>query len=361
MKVAVPLLNSVLQVNRVGGRAGFRFVRIPISGLLRPRSLVVCGGLAAATFLAFCSGLAIGDFPLSLNNVVAALLGTGDPGALFVVRELRLPRALVGLLAGLAFGVAGAIYQTTTRNPLASPDMIGISQGAAVAVVAGIVFDLGVGTQVLGVAGAIGAALLIYLLAWKGNATGYRIVLVGVGIAWMCASLTDFLLVQAQLTDAQQALGWLVGNLNVRSWSQVTPLALALLVLVPIALLLSRGMRVLQLGDDVASGLGTPIRSLRVALLVAGAAMVAFATAAAGPIAFVALTAPQIAQRLVRLPWPPLVASGLTGALVVLTADLLARTLVTDIQLPVGVVTGIFGAPVLLWLLLKSDGERSQL
>lgn len=347
---------AVLELNRVGGRTSFRVARLPVSGVLRVRSLVVCGLLAAAVLLVFCLGLVIGDFPLSLADVVRSLLGTGDPGALFVVRELRLPRALVGLLAGAAFGIAGAIYQTTTRNPLASPDMIGITQGAAVAVVAGISLGLGIGTQVLGVAGAIGAALLIYLLAGRGGANGYRVVLVGVGVSWMCASLTDYLLVRAQLADAQQALGWLVGNLNARDWSHVRPLAFSLLPLVIVALLLSRGMRVLQLGDDVAIGLGTSIRGLRGALLLTGAALVAFATAAAGPIAFVALTAPQIAQRLVRLPWPPLIASGLAGALMVLTADLAGRLVVPGIQLPVGVVTGVFGAPVLLWLLLK---ERS--
>jgi iron complex transport system permease protein len=336
-----------------------RVPRLPISAVLRPRTGIVCAVLVVLTAAAFCVGLTFGDYPVSVGEVVRAVLGKGDGGTLFIVRELRLPRALVGLLAGAAFGIAGALYQTTTRNPLASPDMIGISQGAAVAVVAGIAFKPGIGTQVLGVAGALGVAVLTTLLAWRRGASGYRIVLVGIGVAWMCASLTEYLLVRADISEAQQSMGWLVGNLNARDWVHVTPLARAMLVLVPVALLMSRRMRILQLGDDVASGLGIPPRTTRTALLIVGAALVAFATAAAGPIAFVALATPQIAQRLTGNASPPLVASALTGAVVVLAADSIARVAVPGHPLPVGVVTGVLGAPVLLWLLARANLGRT--
>ncbi|RMI40098.1 FecCD family ABC transporter permease [Streptomyces triticirhizae] len=334
----------------------YRLTRPPVSGVLRPRDLAVCCALAVAVLLAFCLGIAHGDVPLPLTDVLAALTGSGDAGTLLVVREFRMPRALAGLLVGIAFGVSGAIFQTMTRNPLASPDMIGITQGAGAAVVAGLVLGWGggLGTQALGLLGALGTALLVYALAWRRGTTGYRIVLVGVGVAWICTSVTDYLTARGRFVEAQAAVGWLVGNLNGRSWSQLTPLVWALAVLLPTALLLSRLTRTLQLGDEVATALGTPVQRLRLALLVTGVGLVAFGTAVAGPVAFVALAAPQIAQRLVGAACPPLVASGLTGALVVLGADLAAREAIPGVELPVGVVTGAFGAPFLLWLLMRA-------
>ncbi|MFE6127400.1 FecCD family ABC transporter permease [Streptomyces sp. NPDC056437] len=348
-------------LSRTPGRITFRFGVPPVSGVLRPRLMWVSGALAVATFLAFCLGMTIGDIPYSFMDVVRALLGTADPGTQLIVQELRLPRAVAGLLVGFAFGVSGALFQTMTLNPLASPDMIGITQGAGAAVVAGIVlgWDGGLSTQALGLIGALTAALLVYLLAWKRGTTGYRIVLVGIGIAWICTSATDYLMARGERFQAQAALGWLVGNLNGRGWDQVGPLAAAMAVLVPMALVLGRLMRTLQLGDDVARGLGTRVQPVRLAVLLAGVGLVAFGTAAAGPVAFVALAAPQIAQRLARTAWPPPVASGLTGALAVLVSDLIARKLISGTELPVGIVTGVLGAPVLLWLLVRANRAGS--
>ena len=344
-------------LSRTPGRITFRLGVPPVSGVLRPRLMWVSGVLAVATLLVFCLGMTIGDIPYSFMDVVRALLGTADPGTQLIVQELRLPRAVAGLLVGFAFGVSGALFQTMTLNPLASPDMIGITQGAGAAVVAGIVlgWDGGLSTQALGLIGALTAALLVYLLAWKRGTTGYRIVLVGIGIAWICTSATDYLMARGERFQAQAALGWLVGNLNGRGWDQVGPLAAAMAVLVPMALVLGRLMRTLQLGDDVARGLGTRVQPVRLAVLLAGVGLVAFGTAAAGPVAFVALAAPQIAQRLARTAWPPPVASGLTGALAVLVSDLIARKLISGTELPVGIVTGVLGAPVLLWLLVRAN------
>ncbi|WP_424529401.1 FecCD family ABC transporter permease [Sphaerisporangium viridialbum] len=342
-------------------RRTFRLSVPPVSGVLRPRLVVVCTALAALTFLVFCWGVSVGDYPIGLTSVMKALAGYGDPGTLLVVRELRLPRALVGLLVGIAFGVSGSVFQTMTRNPLASPDMIGLTQGAGTAVVASIVlgWDGGLGPQTLGLLGALATGLLVYLLAWSRGATGYRIILVGIGVSWICTSATDYLVAKGGRFQAQAALGWLVGNLNGRDWDQVVPLALAMVVMVPVALTLGRLTRTLQLGDDVAAGLGTPVQRVRFALLLTGVGLVAFGTAAAGPIAFVALAAPQIAQRLAGTAWPPPVASGLAGALVVLSSDLIARELVPSTELPVGIVTGVLGAPILLWLLIRADRAGS--
>jgi len=337
-------------LQRSYGRTTFRAGRV--SGVLRPRLLVVLGVLVVVTLVPFCYGMTIGSFPLSLPKVVSAVFGSGDPGAVYIVRELRMPRALAGLLAGLAFGMAGAIFQTVTRNPLASPDIVGVNAGAAACVVAGITLGFGSAT-VLGVAGGLGAGMLVYLLSWRRGTTGYRFVLVGVGVSAVCTSATDFLMTRAQVFEAAQAMGWLVGNLNDREWSQVYPLFAALVILTPAAVFLGRWMRMLQLGDDVAIGLGTPARAAHLALLVTGVGMATFATTTAGPVLFVALVAPQIAQRLAGMPWPPLIVSGLTGSAVVLTADVLSRVVLPSAHLPVGVVTGALGAPVLLWLLTR--------
>lgn len=349
---------SLLQVRR--DRVTFRLAKPAVSGQVRLRPVAVSVVLAVLAFALFCWGMTIGDVPLSVSDVLSAVFGGGDGGTGYIVRELRLPRALTGLLAGLAFGASGAVFQTITRNPLAGPDMIGINAGAATAVVAGISFGFGggLGTTTLGLLGGLLTGLLVYVLAWRRGTTGYRIILVGIGIFAMCTSLTDYLLSRAQITEAQASIGWLVGNLANRGWEHVVPLAGALAVLLPLVLALSRWMRTLQLGDDVAAGLGTPVQPVRLGLLLAGAGLVAFATASAGPISFVALTAPQVAQRLTRQASPPLTASALTGAVVVLGSDLLARSL-TASPLPVGIVTGALGAPLLLWLLARANRSGS--
>jgi iron complex transport system permease protein len=349
---------SLLALSRRPGRITFRLAAV--SGVLRPRLLLSCVALAALTLVVCCVGIATGDYPMSPRDVLPALVGAGDPGQVFIVRELRLPRALVAVLAGAAFAVSGGIFQTITRNPLASPDMIGINAGAATAVVAGIVLGGG-GLRLppLGLAGGLATAGLIYLLAWRRGTTGYRIILVGIAMAWMCSSATDYLLTRAQLTEAQSALGWLVGNINGRGWESVRPLGVAVAVLLPVALLLGRWTRTLHLGDEVARGLGTPVQLARLCLLLVGVALVAFATASTGPVLFVALAAPQIAQRLAGLSAPPLLTAALTGALMVAASDLLARWIIPDADLPVGVVTGALGAAFLLWLLVRTNRAGS--
>jgi iron complex transport system permease protein len=332
-----------------------------VSAVVRPRVLGTALWLTAATFLLFCLGMTVGDYPLSVGKVVAALFSSGDYYDQVVVYDWRMPRALVGLFVGLAFGMSGALFQTVTRNPLASPDVIGISSGATTAVVGGIVLGIGagLGTQTLGLVGALASALLIYVLAWQRGTTGYRIILVGIGVSWACTSATSYLLARAKLYEAQQVVGWMVGNLNDSTWSQATPLLIAMAVLIPGTVALSGWLRALHLGDDVAIGLGTPVQLARLTLLIAGVGLVAFATAAAGPVAFVALAAPQIAKRLAGTPTPPLVTSGITGAVVLLGSDLLARELMPDTQLPVGIVTGVLGAPFLLWLLARANRAGS--
>ncbi|GHE38530.1 iron ABC transporter permease [Streptosporangium violaceochromogenes] len=352
-----------LDITRSPGRVAFRLAVPRVSGVLHPRLILVCPALGAAAFLVFCLtvGAGTGDYALAPHAVVPALWGAGDPADVFVVRELRLPRASVALLCGAAFGAAGAVFQSVTRNPLAGPDMLGITQGAGAAVAGGIVLGVGSapGTQTLGLAGALGAGLLIYLLAWNRGTTGYRIVLVGIGISWMCLSLTSYLMSRTELHQAHRILGWLVGSLNDRGWEQARPLALALVTLAPPVLLLGRLRRTLELGDEVAAGLGTPVQRVRMVLLLCGAALAAFATAAAGPVLFVALASPQIAQRLAGTASPPVVTAAFTGSVIVLTGDLIGQRLLADAVVPVGVVTGVLGAPFLLWQLARADKTGS--
>ncbi|MDN3357891.1 iron chelate uptake ABC transporter family permease subunit [Actinomadura sp. DC4] len=339
----------------------FRLATPPVSGLLHPRLIAVCLALLAATFAVVCVSLSIGDFSIGLPDVVKALAGTGDPGSTLIVRELRLPRIATGLLVGVAFALSGAIFQTMTRNPMASPDVIGLTEGSSTAVVAAIIlgWDGGLGLQTLGLLGALASALAVYALAWRGGTTGYRIILIGIGVSWMCTSTTDWLITRGGEFQAQAALGWLVGNLNGRDWTQTTPLAIALVALVPVALGLGRQVRTLQLGDDVAAGLGIRVQTVRLSLMLTGVGLIAFGTAAAGPIAFVSLMSPQIAQRLARTAHPPPITSAVTGALIVTGSDLIARTLIPGTELPVGIITGVLGAPILLWLLIRANRAGS--
>lgn len=348
---------TLLEAGHIAGRTTVRLARPPVSAVVRPRLVLTCLAMAIVAVVAFCAEIVVGDYSISLVEVAQASVGIGDEGALVIVQQLRLPRALVGLLVGVAFGVSGALLQTMTRNPLASPDIIGITAGASTAAVAGLTlgFGAGLGTPGLALVGGLLSALVVYLLAWKRGTTGYRIVLVGIGVSWMCVSATDYLLVSAQVWEVQQALAWLVGSLNGRDWAQVVPLALATAVLVPAAMLQGRWLRTLHLGDELAGGLGVPVHRARLALVVTAVALAACATAAAGPIGFVALAAPQIAQRMAGVSSPPPLASAITGATIVLASDLLARELFESIELPVGVVTGVLGAPFLLWLLTRTN------
>lgn len=353
---------STLSVTRLPGRAAVRVG--PASVVVRPRSaLVTVLALAAATAVG-CWSMTTGDFPLPVADVVAALAGTGDRGALVVVRDLRLPRVLTGLLVGAAFGLAGALTSSVVRNPLATPDVVGVTAGASAGAVGVILAGWPLPLPLAALAGGLLVAALVGALSWRDGFSGPRLVLVGIGLGAAASAVTSYLLVRADVIDAQRAVLWLTGSLNGRGWEHVRPVALALLVLVPLALVLGRGLAVLRLGDDVARGLGTRVAASRIGLVAVAVGLAAVATASAGPVAFVALVAPQVALRLARTPGPPLAASAALGALLVVTADLVGRTGVQALggpaaELPVGAVTALVGAPVLLLLLRRSSRGRT--
>ncbi|MFD5746191.1 FecCD family ABC transporter permease [Streptomyces sp. NPDC127033] len=323
----------------------------------RTRTVAVCVALTGAVLAAFCASLAFGDLYVPLGDVIATLAGGGDGGSRFVIVDLRLPRALIGLLVGAAFGLSGAVFQTLLRNPLASPDVIGISSGAGAA---GVLAAVGFGASgfVLSASallGAVVAAAAIYALAWRDGVAGYRLVLVGIGIGAALSSMISHLLTSSDVADAQNALAWLTGSLNGRSWEQLRPLVVALALLVPPTFLAARPLGTLQLGDDTAMGLGTRVERARLALLACAVALAGVATAAAGPVAFVAFVSAPIARRLVPRQGAALLPAALTGALIVLVADFAAQHLLGSTQFPVGVVTGVIGAPYLLWLLARAN------
>lgn len=339
------------------GLVVLRSRRFGLSTRVDVRSVVVTAVVAVATFGVLCWSLAVGDFPIPLGDVLSSLMGAGTDDADFIIRTLRLPRGLTAVLVGAAFGLSGAIFQRIARNPLASPDIIGINAGAAAAAVFVIVVMAGSSTTVPAGAllGAVGTATAIYVLAHREGVTGYRLVLVGIGITAMLGSVTSYLLTRAEIFDAQRATIWLTGSLNARGWEHVRPVTAALVLLVPIAVALARHLRVLELGDDTARGLGVRTEASRGALLFTGVALAAVGTASAGPIAFVALVAPQIARRLTGGGTLALLPAAACGALLLVASDLVARRLFAPTELPVGVFTAILGAPYLLYLLARAN------
>jgi iron complex transport system permease protein len=343
------------------GRAGLRVGAASL--VLRPRAAAVTVVVAFLALLVGCVSVSLGDYAVPLPAVVPAMLGVGDQGAVLVVQTLRLPRILVALLVGAAFGLAGALTSSVVRNPLATPDVVGVTAGASAAAVGVLLAGWPVPLPLAALAGGLLVATVVAALSWRDGFTGPRLVLVGIGLGAAATAVTSFLLVRADITDAQRAVVWLTGSLNGRGWEHVRPVALALLLLVPAAALLGRALTTLRLGDDVARALGTPVTAVRVGLVAVAVALAAVATASAGPVAFVALVAPQVALRLARTPGPPLAASAAAGAFVVVTADLAGRTafsllLGTSTELPVGAVTALVGAPVLLWLLRRATTGR---
>nr|WP_204332311.1 iron chelate uptake ABC transporter family permease subunit [Geodermatophilus sabuli] len=337
----------------------------PASGRLRWRQVLVPATVAVAVVLLGAVGLGRGDFPIGVGDVLRTLVGLGEDRQRFIVLELRAPRIVVGALVGLALGLAGALFQTFARNPLASPDVLGITQGASVGAVAAIVLGGtsgvggllgGLGVPLAALAGALATGLLLFVLAWRAGIDGYRLVLVGIALWAVASALTDWLLTRAEVFDATAAYVWITGSLNARTWDQAVPLAASLAVLVPAALATSRSLGVLQFGDDTARGLGVRLVRAQTGVVLIAVGLTAAAVAAAGPIAFVALIVPQIAVRLTGGSRPPLLTSGLLGAALVIGADLLTRT-VLPTALPVGILTAAVGAPYLLWLLVR--GRRS--
>jgi len=320
------------------------------------RRAIVIGILAAAVLSLVFAEIMLGKTFYPVSDVLAVLRGESVPGASFTVGTLRLPRALIGALAGLAFGAAGTTFQTMLRNPLASPDVIGISAGASAAAVVSLVVLRWSGTTTLFVAliAGVAVAAAIYLAARGGESTGGRLILIGIGIGAMLDAVVSFAIQRAAEWDVAVAMRWLTGSLNGSRWESVLPLGIAVAVLLPLLALLSRQLRALELGDAAATALGVRVDHVRVVLIIAAVALTCFATATTGPIAFVAFLAGPIVSRLAGHGSSLTVPAALMGACLVLTADLIGQ-FAFDTRFPVGVITGILGAPYLLYLLIRTS------
>lgn len=320
------------------------------------RRRIALVAMGALVIVLFCAMLMLGNTIYPASDVIAVLLGQQVPGASFTVGALRLPRALTGILAGIAFGVAGTTFQTMLRNPLASPDVIGITSGASAAAILSLVilhWSSGA-TMALALAAGIATALLIYGAARGGESTGGRLILIGIGVGAMLDAVVAYLLVRAAVWDLSAAARWMTGSLNGARMDELLPLVIAVVVLVPLVLLLGRDLGALELGDASATALGVSVDRTRVVLIVSAVVLACIATATTGPIAFVAFLAGPIAARIVGPGSSTVLPAALTGACLVLAADLLGQ-FAFDTKFPVGVITGILGAPYLLYLLIRTS------
>ncbi len=323
------------------------------------RSVIVCVALVFAVIGLALVALTTGSYPISVSQVVSALAG-GETGLVHqIVVEWRLPRVVATIVFGAALGVSGAMFQSLTRNPLASPDVIGFSTGSYTGALIMIILVDGSYLEVAGGAllGGIATALLVYVLAWRKSVQGFRLIIVGIAVSAMLASLNTWMMLKAELDVAISAAAWGAGSLNGVSWDQVGIGGALIAVLLVLAGMLSRPMRQMELGDDVAAAQGVGIAVVRLGLIVVGVALTATVTAASGPIAFIALAAPQIARRLARTAGITFALAACVGALLLGAADFIAQHIATN-PLPVGVITVMIGGSYLGWLLFIEARRR---
>ncbi len=343
------------------GSRALRLFGDRLSLLVRPRLLMTVVVLVALSAMVLAVSVAVGDYRIPLRAVPAAIIGHGERLDVFFVQGVRLPRALTALGVGAALGISGAVFQSLSRNVLGSPDIIGFTSGAATGAVA-VILLLGASrlTVSLGaVAGGLLTAAVVYLLAMKNGVQGYRLVLVGIGVAAMLGAVRDYLMTRSDLTDAMGAQIWMIGSLHGRGWGEVAAVWIGLALLGPLLFALGGRLRLMELGEDTAQGLGVPTRSTQLIALAGASALTGAAIAVAGPIGFVALAAPQLARRLTRT-GTTLAGSALMGAALLVIADLVALRALAPLQLPVGVVTAVIGGSYLIWLLYTEwRGQRA--
>lgn len=340
--------------NALAPALSWRVWRLGTASLRADKRMVAAvSALLTVLLTASLFSLSYGDVAMPITAVVKALFGAGDASQHMVVWQLRLPRVLVALLVGMALGVAGAMLQGLTRNPLADPGIIGINQGAAVTAVALLVWFDGIAMYWLPPAAFVGGAItagLIYLLAWQGDSSPVRLVLVGVGCAALATALTTTMVVFSDIDRVGQAYMWLAGSIYGRNWDSVRMLAWWLAWLLPLAVIFAPKLDILMQGDDTATALGLRVEYARLGLMMLAVALAAAAVSAAGVFGFLGLIAPHIARRMVGATYMGLLpTAALVGAVILVGADLLGRSLIAPNQIPAGLVTAILGAPYFFW------------
>lgn len=319
--------------------------------------------LALLTFAAMLINVGYGEYTIPPLDVLKTIVGieTDNQGYSLVVNTLRLPRVLVALLVGMGLAISGAILQGLTRNPLADPGIIGMTAGASLAAVTLIVLFPAIALFTLPFAafgGALVVTVLIYWLAWNQGSSPIRLILVGIGITSIATAIISVLVTLGEINSVTQALIWLTGSVYGRSWNHVWSLLPWIVVFVPLSLLLSRDLNALNLGDDVAQGLGSHVERQRILLILISVALAGASVAAAGSIGFVGLIAPHLARQLVGPAHEGLLpTAALTGGMIVVSADLVGKMLFAPIELPCGIVTAIIGAPYFIYLLYQNRNQ----
>lgn len=338
---------------------GYLLARVgSLSLLIHRRSLLVGVCLCIALLLTAGWLLSAGTPGLSQLQALRAALGEGEPMHLLLVRELRLPRLIAGLLSGAALGAAGCLLQTLARNRLATPGVIGIDNGATAFAVASIVaIPTSIAPSMLALSGAATAAALTFGLAMGSGARGYRFIVVGIAIGVLFGALTNLMLARTDIDAANAAYPWTVGSLNARPAQAVYLLGLGLLVGLPAAKMLTRPLALMRFSDNVAIGLGTRLGLMRVLTLSVTVWLTALAVAVVGPVGLIALVAPEMARYLCRQHGVPVLSAALSGALLMIIADWVGRTLLAPVEIPVGIIMAIVGGPYLIWILLRQPSR----
>jgi iron complex transport system permease protein len=321
--------------------------------------VVLTIALVVACVIAFLMSVSLGDMRIHPFDVVRTMFGTGTEEHRIVIQRLRLPRIIAAFLVGAALAVAGAILQGIIRNPLASPDIIGITSGASLAAVAFITYLSGtvsiVWLPVAAMAGAGITSILIYLLSWKKGVTAIRLVLIGIGINFLLGSMTKVMLVMNPMYTSSQAYVWLTGTVYGTDWSIVRMIVPWVAVFIPIAFVFARNVNVLQLGDDIAAGAGSAVQRQRFMLLMISVALAGAAVSVGGAISFIGLIAPHMTRKLVGPSFGGVLpVSALIGGLIVVLSDTVARTAFLPYDIPVGVFTAGVGAPFFIYLLYRN-------
>lgn len=335
-----------LTIRAFGDRVGMSFDK---------RLLLACTILATLAFAILIAALVSGQVRIPVMDVFDVLMGNGQRRTRLVVLEWRMPRAAAAALFGALLGLGGAVFQSITRNPLGSPDVVGFDAGAYTGAILAITFAGGGWLVLAGsaIAGGLLTALAVYLLTWRNGIQGFQLIVVGIGVSAMLTSLNHWILIKSTLSTAMAANTWGMGTLAKVSSQQLMPVLWIALPVILGALVLSRPLRLMEMGDARASALGIRVESVRLSLMALAIVATALVTAIAGPIPFVALAAPPIAHAITRTAGTSLAASMVTGAVLLSAADYAAQHSFAPIQLPVGVVTLCIGGAYFLWLIVK--------
>lgn len=320
------------------------------------RWILVTGFLTILSIILCCAMLLLGTTIYPVNDVIRVLSGEQIQGVSFAVNTIRLPRMLAGLFAGFAFGMAGSTFQTMLRNPLANPNVIGITSGSSAAAVFCIIILHANGAVIsfASVVAGLATTILIYLLSKGKSFSVGRLILIGIGLQAMLDAMVSYLLLVGAQQDIPAALRWLAGSLNGAQMDELPPLVITVFICAPIIILLGKHLSILELGEQSATSLGVNTDKTRIMLILSSVCMIAIATATTGPIAFVAFLSGPIAKRLVGVGFSSLIPAGLVGVILVLAGDLIGQ-FAFEYRYPVGIITGILGAPYLIFLLIRMN------